>query len=261
MPPSRRLFLAAPAAAVPLLSSSRAASAAPVSCAPRPRGMFGVAAGQMLRVSVFNHHASSQSFDIAILDEHGVAIGKHQGVAAAGAGAFADFDVARGLEPGQRAQVHCEVTAHDLPLGASAEVYALATGATLIPPDPCLTPAPDPLRRMGSIGMIRGQTARVSVFHHHPDAPPEAAAVRVQFVDLDGKLLAWLDDEVPYGAGAYWDWGDGQPGFPKLAVGQRVQIHVDVLTTWPELIGASLEIHDPATGLTLIPPDPCLSKW
>jgi hypothetical protein len=108
----------------------------------------GVAAGQALRVSLFHHVDPAGSvtpclFKIEVLGLGGELLGFYEGQVFPGKGAYADFDVAKGLAKGQRVQVHINVTVPaGHPVGATAEVFDLKTGETRYPVNPCAEPAP-----------------------------------------------------------------------------------------------------------------------
>lgn len=262
---SRRRFLGVAALAPVALAASSVRAQDPIP-PPNPcptqalMGTVGVASGQMFRVSVFNHTEDPQQFEIEVFGLDGTLLGGFQGGCLPHTGTFADFDVAAGLKGGERVQAHVNVTSFSQqPLGATAEVFDASTGATRIPTNPCITPVPDPQMSHGSLGMIRGQAARVSVFHHSEEnIPPTPCNFRIQIVGLDGKVLATHEGEVLPGQGAAFDWGDGSQSFPDLAKAERVQVHVSVYAEHPDELGATIEIYDPKTGETQIPDAPCL---
>lgn len=261
---ARRKFLGLAALAPVALTVTRASAqdqANPPASMPH-MGTVGVSAGQMLRVSVFNHGSAQTPgapdlFKIEVFGLDGNLLADIQGACLPETGAFADFDVAAGLKKPERVQVHIHVTVlADHAFGATAEVFDARTGATRIPDGPCITPLPDPRMAHGSVGLIRGQLMRVSVFHE-PGQGQIPCSLFVCFVDLDGKMLATHGGKVLPGQGFAVDWGDGFAGFPSLKVGERFQVHVDVHAEHPHEIGATIEVYDPKTGETQIPDAPC----
>lgn len=111
--------------------------------------------------------------------------------------------------------------------------------------------------KLGSVGIVNGQGARVSLFPH-ADPKFTGGPYRVDILGDDGKLLATQEGSLAPGAGAALDWGDGFPGFPNLRRGDRLQVHVDVHVGDPDIVGSTVEIFDRKTGETQWPIDPCI---
>ena len=170
----------------------------PESCpAPRLMATAGVAAGQGLRVCLFHHDdplypSTPRAFKIKVLGLGGELLGVHDGEVFPGQGAFANFNVAKGLKPPQRIQVHVNVTVpagHEVMIGATAEVVDLETGATRIPVTPCFEPAPFALA-MGMVGIVRSEVVRLSLFHHlDPAGLVNPCLFKIALTGIDGKLL------------------------------------------------------------------------
>lgn len=233
----------------------------PASCPAPPRmATIGVAAGQALRVSLFRHVdpgglMGPVDFRIDVFGLGGQPLGSDAGLLAPGQGAFADFDVAKGLQKGQRVQVHVNVTVPSGYLvGATAEVFDLKTGETRMPRDPCLEPEPF-AQVMGTVGLVRGQIVRVSLFHHLDlNQAIHACSFKFALTGLDGKLLATDTGQILPGQGVAFDV-DLVAG-AGLKNSQRLQFHGDVSVEHPDLVGSLLEIVDVKTGETRYPVSP-----
>jgi hypothetical protein len=258
---SRRKFLAAAAASPVAFAVGRAAAQDPVPQVVEPpaMGTIGIAAGQKLRVSVFDHAdipGTPCGFRIDVFGLGGQLLGQHTGEVLPGTGTFADFDVATQIRKPGRVQVHVMVTTFgDEPVEATAEVFDVRSGSTMIPDAPCITPVPLS-RADASVGLIREQIMRVSVFHH-PDANQIPCDLIVEFISLDGTVLAVSQGSVLPGKGLALDWGDGFQGFPALAMGERLQIHAHVQAGHPDMVGITGEVFDAKSGATAFVFIPC----
>ena len=259
---SRRSFLAAAAAVPAAFVATRVVAQDPV---PAEEGLamgtIGVAAGQRLRVSVFEHGEIPDSpcvFRIDIYGLNGQLLDTHTGEVFAGKGAFADFDVAANLRKPDRVQVHVMVTSFDTePLLATAEIFYVKTGQTSIPRNPCVTPAPQsPRDPSSSVGITRNHAVRLSFFHH-PSPNQIPCDLIGSLMALDGTVLTAFQGSMLPGKGFAFDWGEGSQGFPVLASGERLQVHAEVHIEHPDEVGMTGEVFDLKTGATLFDFIPC----
>jgi len=259
---SRRRFLVAAAAAPVAFVAARVAGQDPI---PEEGGLamgtIGVAAGQKLRVSVFEHGEIPGSpcvFRIDIYGINGELLGTHTGEVFAGKGAFADFDVAANLRKPDRVQVHVMVTGDGTePLLATAEIFDVRTGQTSIPDSPCVTPRSEsPRDPASSVGITRNHAVRLSFFHH-PSANQIPCDLIGSLIALDGTVLTAFQGSIFPGKGFAFDWGEGSQGFPVLASGERLQVHAEVHVEHPDEVGMTGEVFDLKTGATLFDFIPC----
>jgi hypothetical protein len=266
---TRRRLLAiaalSPLSTLAIPSTTLAQDAAPT-WSPWPlMGSVAVVRNQMLRVSLFNHEEEgapfASNYRIEVIGIDGSLLGTATGQISPDFGAFADFDLTRGLRERERVQFHVDVIVPRGHIGSTLEVFDQKTGATTffafpsIVTDPDRIPSPDALA-MGSFGIAAGQLARVSVFHENgPGFPTGPSAVHIDILGLNGRRLASTDGSVSPGRGLFFDYDLAA----TLRRGERLQFHTHVFSERPGMVGSTLEIIDDKTGATTIAPLPCNS--
>ena len=266
----RRLLSFASLSPVALVARASAAGQDPVDPPPQTcpavpiMATAGVAAGQGLRVSLFHHPEvqipdSPCAFKIEVVGLGGELLDMHEGEVFPGQGAFANFNIAKGLKPPQRVQAHVNVTVpegHEAMIGATAEVVDLLTGETRIPASPCAEPAPFGLA-MGTVGIVRTEVVRVSLFHHlDPAGAVNPCLYRLALTGIDGKVLASDTGQVLPGQGAAFDYDLAKAAGLRLR--ERLQFHGDVWVEHPAEVGSLIEIVDRQSGGTGSSVTPCL---
>jgi len=106
--------------------------------------------------------------------------------------------------------------------------------------------------RLGTVGLVAGQFARVSLFRHaQTGVPSDPSSVKIDIVGLDGSLLATTASTLAPERGIFFDY-DLTAGLKKKS---RLQFHADVEVPPGVPIGATLEIYDAKTGETAMPID------
>lgn len=107
--------------------------------------------------------------------------------------------------------------------------------------------------RVGTVGLVAGQLARVSLFRHAQTGTHSGAAgFKINLLGLDGTLLSATEGELAPEHGLFFDY-DLTAGLRKQT---RLQFHADVEVPPGVPIGASLEVVDAKTGATTMPTDP-----
>lgn len=213
----------------------------------------GIAAGQLARLSLFHHDVQGIdpcAFEAVLVDVGGKKLAGATGKLMPGQGAYVDFDLAAELRKGERVQVHANVLVpegHANHVGGTLEVFDVKTRVTAMSVRPCGV-----LAEMGTVGVVAGQTARLSVFHH-ADQGLSPCGYRIDILGLDGKLLGSDGGKVLPGQGAFHDY--------DLAAGlrhdERVQFHAMVRMPVGHSLGALVEIFDAKTGVTAFGVVPC----
>lgn len=237
-------------------------------------GLFGVTAGQSIRISVLNAGEAGGVINpcMRVLDSTGARLSEVDGrTLAGGAGTFVDFIVLPGGAAGERTPVRAEVVfaavfppdpvavqLHQRSVLVTLEVFDTATGQTLfttpfaavagvepqpfapvagIDPTPFVPVAgidPQPFRT-GLFGIKEGQSVRVSVLNAGNAGGIIEPCARV--FDLDGTVLFEADPgPVAPGVGAFMDFDLLPPG-PTRVPAFRRQLRVEV-----ELVPA---VHPP----------------
>jgi hypothetical protein len=244
---------------------------------PKPRGAspdrmatVGIVAGQLARLSVFfpgdpenfpddpenypndpeNFPSDPENFRVDFFGIDGKLLATGDGRVMPGQGAFLDFDLASHLRRGQRLQVHCIVTlpkGYENQIGATLELFDAKTGATAIPSRPRITPAPSDEMNMGTVGVVNGQIARLSVFRHDESQYPfESDNYKIEIYGLDGTLLASDGGVLLHGQGAFYDYDLAA----TARKGERVQFHAIAVAICGHEMGALIEVLDAKTGVT-----------
>lgn len=99
---------------------------------------------------------------------------------------------------------------------------------------------------MGTVGIVAGQVARLSLFHH-ADETINPCGFQLVLSGVDGKPLATYAGKVEPGKGAFADFVLGE----DLETGERLQLHAHVeLEGKDHPVGGTLEIFDAKTGVT-----------
>jgi hypothetical protein len=228
----------------------------PQAAAPDRMATVGIAAGQLARLSVFHHLDQAISpcgFEAILLDVDGKTVASGQGTVSPGRGAFLDFDPAAGLRKGQRLQVHAMVDVpadHAEHVGATLEIFDGKTGKTAMTIGPCGVRAP--LAGMGTVGVVDGQAARVSLFHHD-DGAVGPCGYQVDLLGLDGAVLGSNKGQLLPGQGAFHDY-DLAAGLKR---GESVQFHAMVRVPIGHALGALVEVFDARTAVTECTVVPC----
>jgi hypothetical protein len=243
---------------------------------PQPfrTGLFGVTAGQSIRISIVNAGAAGGVINpcVHVWDASGALLVEiAPGPILEGRGTFVDFTPAPSGTPVRgRAQVRAEVVfEHGVhppdpafppePVLVSVEVFDTATGQTVFtiqahppdpiyPPDPIFPPdpvyPPDPVQpfKTGLFGVGAGQSIRVSVVNAGDLGGIINPCMRV--LDLEGTVLSEVDGgPLPAGGGTFADFDLAAD--PTRAPGFRAQMRVEV-----ELLPAVLP-PDLAPGLAM----------
>lgn len=266
---SRRRLLALSAATPFALASRTASAVGQISppCPPTPHepmSTVGMVLGQLARVSLF-HHVDAQFptgpciFRVDCLGIDGKLLATQNGTVVPGQGAFLDFDLAGHLPRGERLQVHCNVfvpDGHENHIGATVEIFDAETGETAFPDTPCIIPTPVEHMTMGTIGVVNGQIARLSLFHHQdPQIPTNPCVFRIDIYGIDGKLLGSNSGVLAPGEGTFADYDLAANTRRK---DERVQFHAMVHVPPGHDIGSLIEIFDAKTGKTAYPEGPCI---
>lgn len=255
---SRRRLLAAaagaPLAALPGLAVPACPGSGCISLNGK-QGSVGVVPSDYLIFTVLNPNAEKASFEIAVTDFEGKPLRTATGDLGPGRTALLRLDPARGLPAGQRLLLHFDLRGRpDLPMAGHVEVVNRRNGRTRLTIIPCVEPAPPKLLSRGLDGLVSGQRLMVSLFDERPlESGP--SKFRVEFVDAAlRETLASFDGATSPGVGTSVEWGEGDPGFPKLELGQRVPLLTRVYLQEENLdqIAAGLEVLDDTTRATLI---------
>jgi hypothetical protein len=243
---TRRQVLTA-AALAPLASVIRSTPAAADEAAPGGMGTVGLVDGQSLVVSAF-HHASDGGFTpcgvvIAVDSIEGERLLEQKATLFPRTGVVATYAPPLGTLVGKtRQQVHASVTFEEgHPVGATAQLVD-RSGRTQGGFVPCGTQT---ALEMATLGLVRGQIARLSAFHHGPvDKSITPCGIVFSLVGLDGKAVLEEKATVVPGTGTFVDFAP--PSF--LKPGQRVEVHAEVRYPTGHPIGMTLEIFDASTG-------------
>jgi hypothetical protein len=228
---------------------------------PQPfrTGLFGVAAGQAVRISIVNAPSARGIINpcVRVLDAAGTVLFEADaGPLGSGGAAFLDFDPSltrpAGV-PAPRTQVRVEVElvpavlpgdpdtrrrGHHGAMDLTVEVFNTATGKTAfmmpfatvagIDPEPFLPVAgvePEPFRT-GLFGVAEGQAIRMNVLNAGDDGGIINPCFHV--FDLDGTLLFELEaGPLPAGAGVFTDFNPLPPG-PARVPGHRAQVRAEL---------------------------------
>ncbi|MDB5969521.1 MAG: hypothetical protein JWQ90_1971 [Hydrocarboniphaga sp.] len=227
----------------------------------RTMGMIGVAAGQVLRVSLLNHNDTTAGWKIEVWARDGQLLAIETGELDAQRGSFVDFDLAARLKRGQRLQFHVDVTGVSrLPVAATAELFDSNGGNTVLSIQPCVRPEPDQLRTFASVGVVPGQILRVSLFQDLIEGA-QSSPYRIDILDLDGQRLDGAEGSLVPGSGIVFSWNPGVRTLPRFGAdpaATRQQVHVDVQVADVYTIGATLEVYHARTGRTQINISPCI---
>jgi hypothetical protein len=220
---------------------------------------IGIAAGQRVRISVY--HLTEVGvvmpcdFQAVLIGADGNTLASIGGTVIPGQGAFVDFAHAGRLKRGERIQVHGAVVilgsfpnddpAHHAPLvGATFEVFDEKTGETncLAFPERTLGAG----RHMGTVGVARGQRARISLFHLTDTGVVMPCDYQIHLIGLDGKILGSNAGTLFPGQGAFFDHDLAS----TRAKGERVQFHAQVRRPPEHPVTGAVEIFDEQTGIT-----------
>lgn len=257
---SRRRLLAA-AATAPLAALP---GAVPAACPgggclslKGKQGSVGVVPSDYLVFTVLNPNTERASYEIAVTDFNGKLVRELTGELGPGRSVLLRLDPTRGLPEGERLLLHFDLRGKpDLPMAGHVEVVNRRNGRTRVTIIPCVTPEPPNLISRGLDGLTRGQRLLVSLFD---ERSPDAGAVkfRVDFV-VKGEVLASFDGATSPGVGTSVEWGEGDAGFPKLELRQRVPVLTRVYLQEKALeqIATGLEVLDASTRVTQIQGQP-----
>ena len=115
---------------------------------------------------------------------------------------------------------------------------------------------------MGTIGIVRGQLARVSLFHLTESGVVMSCDFQIRLIGLDGKVLGSNAGTLFPGQGAFFDH-DLAASAQK---GERIQFHAMVRRPPGHAVSGAVELFDAHSGITrsLIEPwivdDPTLEQ-
>jgi hypothetical protein len=255
---SRRRLLAAAAGAPLVILPGLADAACPgtgcISLGGK-QGSVGVIPSDYLVFTIFNPNTEKAGYQMVMSDFEGRQLRSVTGALGPGATTMLRLDPARGLVAGQRLMLHFDLRGKpDMPMAGHVEVVNRRNGRTRLTVVPNMEPAPPALLSRGGDGLISGQRLSVSLFDGR-GLESGASKFRVEFVDAATReTLASFDGATSPGLGSTVEWGDGDAGFPKLEVGQRVQVltRVSIQELESDQIGAGLEVVDADSGATLI---------
>lgn len=260
---SRRRLLAVSATAPIALAGRAWAGSAAQDPIPQPQrgsrdrvATVGIVAGQLARLSVFypsdpeNFPEDPENFRVNFFAIDGKLLATGDGRVMPGQGAFLDFDLSPSFKRGQRLQVHCNVTlpeGYENEIGATLELFDAKTGETAIASRPDIIPRPYDNMTMGTIGVVNGQVARLSVFRHvDPEYHSDPEPYKIEIHGLDGTLLASDSGIISPGHGAFYDY----PLAATARKSERIQFHAAARMIAGHEMGALVEVIDAKTSVT-----------
>jgi len=145
-------------------------------------------------------------------------------------------------------------------LASAGQAHAASTPADL-PDITDAAPVPDQPTAGGTVGLARGQLARLT-FHVRRiigEIPPDPVDVALRIRDLTGTVLAeQVFRDVAANHGGSVDFRHPAPRLSRSAVDDRIQLVGEVEHTVGYTIGATLEVITPATGATVGIIHPCI---
>jgi hypothetical protein len=223
--------------------------------------MVGFAGGQRLRLSVFHVLEAVGvlmpcDFQAVLIGADGKTLASANGSVIPGQATFVDFAPAARMKRGERIQVHGALVilgsfqgddpAHHAPfVGATLEVFDEKTGETNSVAFPERTLGQG--RHMGTVGIVRGQRARVNLYHlTDPFGVLMPCDYQIHLIGLDGKALGLNTGTLFPGQGAFFDHNLAA----NTAKGERTQFHVQVRRPPDHPVSGAVEIVDEQTGIT-----------
>src|SRR5688572_16049145 len=117
---------------------------------------------------------------------------------------------------------------------------------------PPASPAFPAVPPTATIGIVAGQIARVSLFHHL-DQAVNPCGYGISLFSMAGDLLASAKGQILPGQGAFADF----PLAENAPKGERIQFHPHVQIPSGHPVGANVEIFDAQTGVSTLIIVPC----
>jgi hypothetical protein len=151
--------------------------------------------------------------------------------------------------------------AASLALATAGQAQAASTQPPDLPDVTAAAPVPDQIGVGGTVGLARGQLARLTFHARHiiGEIPPDPIDVALRIRDLTGAVLAeQIFRNVAANHGGSVDFHHLAAVLTRSALADRIQLIGEVEHTVGYTIGATLEIIAPNTGQTVLDIQPCI---